>query len=364
MLDCPIVGVAVDDWTEDQLVDRARTSIEGAGSRWTRRCSTGWPPGSSTWRATSATPPPTGGWQATMIRAIAGVLPGDPALPVRQGGGRAGRRRPDAVGPVVIEKPFGHDLESARASQPRSRAPEGGADLPDRPLPREDGHRGAALPPLRQHDPRAAVEPGLRRLRGDHDGGELRGRGPGPLLRPGGGAAGRGREPPPPGGGGHGHGPAGRAGSFDAEGLAAGRVAGDPDRGSCPLHPGTVRRLPRHPGRGRRVDHRDLRGPAARHRELAVGGAVLHPDRQAPAATQTEVRLVFRRAPRLGFGIVTNRRIEHNQFVVRLDPSTGSQLQVEPSGRPAGPSRSRSTCTSPSRVAKERPRTRCCCTPR
>jgi len=46
-------------------------------------------------------------------------------------------------------------------------------------------------------------------------------------------------------------------------------------------------------------------------------------------ATQTEVRLVFRRAPRLGFGIVKNRKIEHNQFVVRLDPTTGSQLQVE-----------------------------------
>ena len=82
-------------------------------------------------------------------------------------------------------------------------------------------------------------------------------------------------------------------------------------------------------------------------------------------ATQTEVRLVFRRAPRLGFGIVTNRRIEHNQFVVRLDPSTGSQLQVEAKrGDQRSPSRSRSTCTSPSRVAKERPRTRCCCTPR
>ena len=31
LLDCPIVGVAVDDWTMDQLVDRARTSIEGTG---------------------------------------------------------------------------------------------------------------------------------------------------------------------------------------------------------------------------------------------------------------------------------------------------------------------------------------------
>ena len=31
LLDCPIVGVAVDDWTVDQLIERARTSIEGTG---------------------------------------------------------------------------------------------------------------------------------------------------------------------------------------------------------------------------------------------------------------------------------------------------------------------------------------------
>ncbi|HET6940025.1 MAG TPA: glucose-6-phosphate dehydrogenase, partial [Nocardioides sp.] len=31
LLDCPIVGVAVDDWSRDQLVERARTSIEGTG---------------------------------------------------------------------------------------------------------------------------------------------------------------------------------------------------------------------------------------------------------------------------------------------------------------------------------------------
>ena len=33
LLDCPIVGVAVDDWSLDQLRDRARTSIEGAGEK-------------------------------------------------------------------------------------------------------------------------------------------------------------------------------------------------------------------------------------------------------------------------------------------------------------------------------------------
>src|SRR5213592_1250547 len=31
LLDCPIVGVAVDDWTVDDLKKRARDSIEGTG---------------------------------------------------------------------------------------------------------------------------------------------------------------------------------------------------------------------------------------------------------------------------------------------------------------------------------------------
>src|SRR5947209_16610792 len=33
LLDCPIVGVAVEDWDDDKLKDRARTSIEGAGEK-------------------------------------------------------------------------------------------------------------------------------------------------------------------------------------------------------------------------------------------------------------------------------------------------------------------------------------------
>src|SRR3954471_14524214 len=31
LLDCPIVGVAADDWSAEQLVERARTSIRAAG---------------------------------------------------------------------------------------------------------------------------------------------------------------------------------------------------------------------------------------------------------------------------------------------------------------------------------------------
>src|SRR6476660_1310865 len=33
LLDCPIVGVAVDDWSVDDLKERARTSIEGTGEQ-------------------------------------------------------------------------------------------------------------------------------------------------------------------------------------------------------------------------------------------------------------------------------------------------------------------------------------------
>ena len=45
--------------------------------------------------------------------------------------------------------------------------------------------------------------------------------------------------------------------------------------------------------------------------------------------TQTELRLVFRKPPRLGFYAATSRGPEPDQLVVRLDPTTGVQLLVE-----------------------------------
>jgi glucose-6-phosphate 1-dehydrogenase len=47
------------------------------------------------------------------------------------------------------------------------------------------------------------------------------------------------------------------------------------------------------------------------------------------AVTQTELRLVFRHPPRLGFLSDGSRRPEPDQLVVRLDPATGVQLLVE-----------------------------------
>ena len=44
--------------------------------------------------------------------------------------------------------------------------------------------------------------------------------------------------------------------------------------------------------------------------------------------TQTELRLVFKRPPRLGF-CRANHDPEPNQLVVKLDPSTGIRVQVD-----------------------------------
>jgi glucose-6-phosphate 1-dehydrogenase len=45
--------------------------------------------------------------------------------------------------------------------------------------------------------------------------------------------------------------------------------------------------------------------------------------------TQTELRVVFRRPPRLGFHLTGARRPEPVQVIVKLDPSTGIRLLVD-----------------------------------
>ena len=45
--------------------------------------------------------------------------------------------------------------------------------------------------------------------------------------------------------------------------------------------------------------------------------------------TQTELRLIFKRPPRLGFGIFGAQGPEPDQLVIKLDPSTGIQLLVD-----------------------------------
>jgi glucose-6-phosphate 1-dehydrogenase len=116
LLDCPIVGVAVDDWTVDDLVERARQSIEGAGEK---------------------IDPGVFDRFAARLSYVSGDFT-DPTMYGRVGAAIAGARMPvfyleippflfatvvrglaeaglTESARVVVEKPFGHDLESARA---------------------------------------------------------------------------------------------------------------------------------------------------------------------------------------------------------------------------------------------------------
>ena len=96
---------------------------------------------------------------------------------------------------VVIEKPFGYDLRSARELDERLLLV-----LDDEQIFRIDhfleatgpGHR---LPAVRERGVRAHLEPAPRRGRADHARRAVRRRGPGSFLRPGGSPARRGAEP-------------------------------------------------------------------------------------------------------------------------------------------------------------------------
>ena len=81
--------------------------------------------------------------------------------------------------------------------------------------------------------------------------------------------------------------------------------------------------------------------------------------------TQTELRVVFRHPPRLGFMEHGRRRPEPDQLVIKLDPGTGVRRSSTPTARtPPGRARSRSTWSSPRRAARRPRPTRSCCSTR
>ncbi len=256
LIDCPIVGVAVDDWTVDDLVARARQSIEDCGEtiddavfqRLADRLS--YVSGDFS----------DAGTFAKVAKAIEGkqtpvfYLEIPPFLfgAVIKGLSDAGL---DGVGP-------GRGGEAVRPRRRLGARPERGgpplhrrvAALPDRPLPRKDGPGRDPLPALREHAAGAGLEPQLRGVRADHDGGELRRRRPRALLRPGGSAARRGGQPPDAGSRGDRDGAAGRRRSRDAEGFDLQRLQVDRVRRSSPLRSRPVRRLQGDRRRRRRLE--------------------------------------------------------------------------------------------------------------
>ncbi|HEY1739452.1 MAG TPA: glucose-6-phosphate dehydrogenase, partial [Acidimicrobiia bacterium] len=116
LIDCPIIGVAVDDWTHDQLADRARSSITAAGetideavfTRLMQRMS--YVAGDFT---DAATYERVGSAMKSAANPVF-YLEIPPSLFATVVKGLAGADLTKAAR-LVIEKPFGHDLQSARA---------------------------------------------------------------------------------------------------------------------------------------------------------------------------------------------------------------------------------------------------------
>ena len=332
LLQCPIVGVAVNDWTVDQLVQRARESIEATGesieptifARFTARLS--YVQGDF-------------GDAATYQRVAEAIK--DAEYPVFY------LEIPPFLFGTVVKGLAEADLTTTRACR-RGEAVRKGPNLrsrlgrrtapvhrrvpalPDRPLPGKDGPGGDPLPAVRQRDVRADLEPQLPRMCADHHGGGLRRRRSGTLLRSRRCAARRGGQSP--------H--AGRS-----------RRAMEPPSGRNPqtikdsqvaLFRAVVEADPANYVRGQYDGYLGISGVAADSTTETYAALRLDIDnwrwsgvpffirtgKRLPI-TQTELRLVFKQPPRLGFGLSADHRPEPDQLVIKLDPSTGIRLRVE-----------------------------------
>ena len=124
--------------------------------------------------------------------------------------------------------------------------------------------------------------------------------------------------------------PAGRDAAI-AEGRDVRGLLGDAEGRSEAVRARAVRGLPEGQGGGQGLEHRDVRGDALRDRQLALDRrALLHPHRQAHSpVTQWELRLIFKEPPRLGYATRGRLRPPSDELVVRLHPTTGIRLLVD-----------------------------------
>jgi glucose-6-phosphate 1-dehydrogenase len=332
LLDCPIVGVAGDDWTLEHLREHARECIEGTGESLDREVVDRFAARLSYVSGDFTHP-------ATYERLVAAVgeaqtpvfyLEIPPFLfgPVVKELSDAGLTK---TGRVVVEKPFGHDLQSARTL-----AAEIHEYIDESQLYRIDHFLGkmgtdeflylrfanTMIEPIWNRNHIACVEITMAEDFGVEDRGHfydpvgaLRDVVVNHLMQV---VALAAMEAP--------------AGD-DAETLKDAKFA---------LFRSIEDAKPAHYVRGQYDGYLDIEGVAKDSATETYAAMRLDIDtwrwsgvpwfirtgKKLPA-TQTELRAIFRDPPRLGFMGLGNRRPDPNQFIVKLDPTTGTRVILD-----------------------------------